>query len=298
MRFVLLAMLMTFAVDGAAAIASGRNWSISIGSLQCDAAGSQLAISMRLRYLGPKGAVEAPVHELIGEGGRQIRPRSLVWGGGPKELARWLPSGGVAKVLQEHAGDVLLKFDLPEAKGGLQLAFGDIEAFPLTRKDAPATKRACENLLKLDELQLPRALPRPARTEKPNLRVYREAHPCLTPQGDLRTVEANQPPQHPLQMLLFGRDFLPNLRQVELPGGKVATRTYSYTGADALTPLEDEASRAIAADYGEYLAGLVTAPASTSKAKKFFAFNWGVQKSSSGKPLYPIAIYEVRRCTK
>jgi hypothetical protein len=296
MRFVLLAMLMCLAAGAAAApIASGRNWSVTVDSLQCDAAGSQLAIGIKVRYLGPKGSVEAPVSELLGDGGRQIVPRSLVWQGGPKELARWLPTGGLAKVQSEAIGDFQLKFDLPASTGSLQLAFGDIEAFFLTSRDA---KRACASLLKPDQLQLPRALPRPVAREKPNLRVFREAYPCLTPKGELRTVEANQPPHNPQQMLLFGRDFLPSARQVDLPAGHVPARTYAYTGADALIPLEDEASRLIAADYGEYLAGLVTAPVSASKAKKHFAFNWGVQKSRSGGTLYPIAIYEVRRCAK
>jgi hypothetical protein len=296
MRLVLLAMLICHSAGAtAAAVASGRNWSLTIESLQCDAAGSQLAIGIKVRYLGPKGSVEAPVSELLGDGGKQIPPRSLVWQGGPKELARWLPTGGLAKVQSESIGDFQLKFDLPASTGNLKLAFGDIEAFLLTSRDAT---RACASLLKPEQLQLPRALPRTASKEKPNLRVFREAYPCLTPKGDLRTVEANQPPHNPLQMLLFGRDFLPSARQVELPAGNVPAKTYSYTGADALVPLEEEACRVMAADHGEYLAGLVTAPASASKAKKFFAFNWGVQKSRSGGTLYPIAIYEVRRCAK
>jgi hypothetical protein len=250
-------------------------------------------VGIKLRYLGPKGAVEAPISELIDGAGGTIRPRSLVWQGGPRELARWLPTGGLAKVQFEYVGAMQLKFDLPAAAAGLKFAFGDIEAFPLTRTGA---QRACGSLLKPGELQLPRALPRPVPKEKPDLRVFREAYPCLTPQRALRTVEANQPPQHPLHVLLFGRDFLPNVRQVDLPTGNVPAKSYSYTGADALVPLEEEASRMMAADYGDYLPGLVTAPVSASKARKYFAFNWGVQKSRSGGALYPIAIYEVKAC--
>src|SRR5262245_5958969 len=112
MRLLLLALLTFQAAGAAAATASGRNWSLDVDSLQCDAAGSLLMIGIKLRYLGPKGAVEAPISELVDGAGRVIRPRSLVWQGGPKELARWLPTGGLAKVQSEYVGAMQLKFDL------------------------------------------------------------------------------------------------------------------------------------------------------------------------------------------
>ena len=65
MRLGLLVVLCC-AVDCAAATASGRNWRITIDSLSCEAA--LLAIGIRVGYLGPKGAVEAPVSRLVDAG--------------------------------------------------------------------------------------------------------------------------------------------------------------------------------------------------------------------------------------
>lgn len=298
--FLLAAMLICHAADcGAAAVASGRNWRLSVDSLQCEAAGSLLIIGTRVHYFGPKGPVEAPVSELIDGEGRQIRPRSLVWRDGSKELARWLPSGGLANVQSEYIGEVQLNFDVRDATGSLQLAFGDIKAFSLTRKSASAAKGVCESLLKPDQVRAPRMPPRPARAQSPKLRVYREAYPCLAPQGALQTIEANQPPYLPRQLLLLGRGYLPSARQVELPMGKAPAQSYLYAGMDALSAVEDAARRAVAADFPEYRAGLIALPAANnSPARKFFAFNWGVQKSRSGNDLYSIGIYDVRPCPK
>jgi len=276
---------------GAAAVASGRHWRISVDSLQCDPAGSVLAIGVQVRYLGPKGPVEAPVSELIDGEGRQIAPKSLVWKDGVKQLARWLPAGGLANVQTERIGDVQLKFDVRDAAGGLSFAFGDIKAFPLTRK---TTKGACASLLKPDQLQAPRVAPRAAGAESPKLRIFRESYPCVTPQGARRTLEVIQPPYLPRQLLVFGRGHLPSARQVALPMGKAPAQPYFYAGADELNPVEDAARRAIAGDFPEYRAALVES--NSTAAKKFFAFNWGAQKSPIGNELYSVGIYELRPC--
>jgi hypothetical protein len=276
---------------GAGAVASGRHWRILVDSLQCEPIGSLLVIGMRVDYLGPKGPVEAPVNELVDGAGRQIRPKSLVWKGGAKELARWLPGGGLANVQTEFIGDVQLNFDVRDAAGGLNFAFGDIKAFPLARK---ATMGVCEGLLKPDQLQAPRMPPRPAGADAPKLRVYRESYPCVTPQGSRRTLEVNQPPYLPRQLLVFGRGFLPSARQVELAMGKAPAQAYFYAGADELDPVENFARRAIAGDFPEYRAALVES--NSTAAKKLFAFNWGPQKSAIGNELYSVGIYEVRPC--
>ena len=201
--FLLQAILICHAADsGAAAVASGRNWRISIDRMQCEAAGSVLVIGTRVHYLGPKGPVEAPVSELVDGEGRQIRPRSMVWKDGSKQLAQWLPSGGLANVQSEYIGHVQLNFDVRGATGELKFAFGDIKAFPLTRKDSSAAKGVCESLLKPDQVQAPR-MSRPARTESPKLRVYREAYPCVAQQGALRVIETDHPPYAPRQLLLL-----------------------------------------------------------------------------------------------
>jgi len=278
----------------AATVASGRHWRISVDSLQCEQAGSMLAIGLQVSYLGPKGPVEAPVSELIDGAGRQIPPKSLVWKDGVKQLARWLPAGGLANVQTERIGEVQLKFDLRDVSnvaGELNFAFGDIKAFPLTRKTAQGV---CASLLKPDQLKAPRVAPRAAGAEAPKLRIYRESYPCVTPQGSRRTLEVIQPPYLPRQLLVFGRGHLPSARQVQLPAGKAPAQTYFYAGVDELDPVEDAARRAITGDFPEYRAALVES--NSAAAKKFFAFNWGVQKSPIGNELYSVGIYEIRPC--
>jgi|CXWL01.1.fsa_nt_gi hypothetical protein len=289
-HFLLLAFLICHAADsGAAAVASGRNWRISIDRIQCEDAGSLLVIGTRVNYLGPKGPVEAPVSELVDGEGRQIRPKGMVWKDGGKQLAQWLPSGGLANVQSEYFGEVRLNFDVRGATGELKFVFGDIKAFPLTRKGAPTSKGVCESLLKPGQVQAPR-MSRAARTESLKLRVHRESYPCIASQGTLRTIETDHPPYLPKQLLLFGRGYLPNARQVELPMGKAPAQPYFYAGVDELDAVENAARRLIAADFPEYRAGLATA--------KSYAFNWGVQKAPSGNGLYSIGIYDVRACSK
>ncbi|HEV3008989.1 MAG TPA: hypothetical protein VGX52_08155 [Burkholderiales bacterium] len=279
--FLLLAMVFCCAADGnAAAIASGRNWRLSIDRIECEAAESRLIIGTRIDYLGPRGPVEAPVIQLIDAEGRQYLPRSLVWRHGSKQLAAWLSSGGLSNIQSEYIGEMQLKFEVRGAAGDLKLEFGDIKALALTRKRTSA----CEGLLKPDQLQAAR-MSRPARagSSKPGIRIYRAAYPCI-PQ---RTSEAEYPPYLPRQLLLFGRGYLPNARQIELPMGRAAAQSYSYVGPDSLDAIEDAARRALMADFPEYGAG-----------SKYFAFDWGTQKAASGNELYSIAIYDLRTCPK
>lgn len=288
--FLLPAVLICHSADSdAAAVASGRNWHISLERIQCEEAGSLLVIGTRVHYLGPKGPVEAPVSELVDGEGRQIRPKGMVWKDGNKQLAQWLPSGGLANVQSEYIGEVRLHFDVRGATGELKFVFGDIKAFPLTRKGASAAKGVCESLLKPDQVEAPR-VSRAARSESLKLRVYREAYPCVAQQGALRVIETDHPPYAPRQLLLFGRGYLPNARQVELPMGKAPAQSYFYVGVDELDAVENAARRLIATDFPEYRAGLATT--------KNYAFNWGVQKAPSGNDLYSIGIYDLRPCSR
>ena len=262
----------------AAAVASGRNWRLAIDSLECQAAGSNVRIGMRIDYLGPKGPVEAPVSQLIDGKGRAQAPRSLVWRRGSKALAEWLSAGGLSNLQSESVAEVELKFELGEASGDLHLEFGDIRAIALTRKRSGG----CEGLLKLDQLQAPRGSRPRAVSSKP-IRVYRGSYPC-TPEGSLRTIEAEYPPYLPRQLLLFGRGYLPNARQVRLPMGSAPAQPYLYSGPDELTAVEAAARRAILADFP-----LLT-------GARHFAFNWGAQKAASGNEMYSVGLYEVLPC--
>ena len=292
-RLLLLILVCAAADAGAAAIASGRNWRVTIGSLQCDA-GATLAIGTKIEYLGPTAPAETPANELADGEGKTIRPKSLVWKGGSKDLARWLPAGRMANVQTLAAADVELKYDARDAKGGLNLAFGDIPAFALTRK--ASGKPVCESLLKPDELRAPRTMLVKPNMQAPRVRVYRESYPCRTPQGAVRVREANQPPHLPLQMLLFGRGYLPAARQVDLPAGKTPAQSYVYAGTDDFAMLEDAARRAIAADFGSYRADLLMV--GDAGVKKYYAFNWGHQKSLAGNELYSVGIYQVQACPR
>jgi hypothetical protein len=291
-RALALVLLASAAIDaGAAAVASGRNWRLTIDKLQCEA-GATLVIDTRVEYLGPTMPAETPVNELADGEGRQIRPKSLVWKAGSKDLARWLPAGKMANVTTLVSTDVQLKYEVREAKGEVKLLFGDIGAFALTRKEAG--KSACESLVATAALQTPRLLTLKEKGETPRVRVYRESYPCRTPRGDVRVMEANQPPQLPLQMLLFGRGYLPSTRQVDLPGGKVPAQAYAYAGKEDFAQVEDAARRAIATDFPAYRSSLLRV--GDAGAKKHYAFNWGIQKSAGGNDLYPIGLYEVQAC--
>src|SRR6185503_15649549 len=95
----------------------------------------------------------------------------------------------------------------------LKLEFGDIAAFPLTRKGG------CKNPLQPGEIEAPRKA-RPGPVADSRLRVYRGAYPCAAG----RTIEADHPPRLPRQLLVLGGGFLPNARQIDLPMGKAPSQ--------------------------------------------------------------------------
>jgi len=276
MRVALL-MLICCAADCAAATASGRNWRISIDELRCEAAA--ITLGAKIRYLGPKGPVEAPVIRLVDGKGTRHAPKSLIWKRGSKPHAEWLSGGGLSNLQAAEVGDFQLRFEVGGASGDLQLEFGDIHAFALTR----GGKGGCGGLLKPGQIQATSA-PRAANT-KPAVRIYRGRYPCAPAKEALRTVEADHPPYLPRQLLLFGRGYLPAARDIELPMGRAPAQPYAYAGADELAAVEAAARRAIARDFPEYGA-------------RHFAFNWGVQKDPGGNELYSIGLYEVRACPK
>lgn len=263
----------------AAAVASGRNWRISIERLECDAAGSMLAIGLRIRYLGPKGPVEAPLSYLSDGEAKRHAPRSLVWRAGSKQHAGWLSAGGLSNVQSDDIGEFQLNFDLRNAVADLRLEFGDIPAFPLTRQRRAGS---CHGVLMPDQIHAPRAARR-AVAEKSALRIYRSAYPCSAQSG-LRTIEAPHPPYLPRQLLLFGRGYLPNAREVELPMGKAPAQSYAYAGLDELKPVDDATRRAMTSDFPEYATG------------GYFVFSWGAQKTASGNAAYSIGVYDLRSC--
>ena len=277
--WLLAAIAAAHACDAdAAAVASGRHWRLSIDSIQCQTAGSVISIGTRIDYLGPKGPVEAPVSQLLDGKGKRHPPRSLVWRRGSKPLAEWLSAGGLSNLQSESVAEVELKFQVGEASGDLQLEFGDLRAFKLTRKRSGG----CEGLLKLDQVQAPR-LSRQGRGASPKpLRVYRNSYPCKH-EGSSRTTEAAYPPYLPRQLLLFGRGYLPSARQIHLPMGSAPAQPYLYSGPDELTAIEDAARRAILADF-------------PFSGAKHFAFNWGAQKATSGNELYSVGLYELLAC--
>ena len=265
----------------AAATASGRNWRIDIASLHCDG-NSLLVIGSRIRYLGPKGPVEAPVSRLVDGGGRAYLPVSLLWKSGDRKLAQWLSSGDITNVQSEAIGELDLRFDVAGATRELKLEFGDIRAFALTRDGA------CRSFLAPAQIKAPRKA-RPQTVEPGKYRVYRGTYPCMPKQGTPRTIEAEYPPQLPKELVVLGRGFLPSSREIDLPMGKAAVQPYAYSGADKPNAIEDAARRALAADFPEYRAGLASG--------RYFAFNWGEQRSRSGNQLDAIGVYAIRPCT-
>lgn len=280
MKAWLLAAMMAAHACGvdAAAVASGRNWRISIDGVDCEA--SVINVRTRIGYVGPKGPVEAPVSQLLDAAGKLHLPRSLVWRRGSKPLAAWLSAGGLSNLQSESVAEVELKFDVRDAQGDLQLEFGDIRAFALTRKRGAG----CEGLLRPGQLRAPRAAPREG--AKPLMRVYRNRYLCTQASGAPRTLEASYPPYLPRQLLLFGRGYLPNAREIELPMGKAPAQPYFYSGLDELNAVEDAARRAISADFPQYAGGA------------HFAFNWGVQKPASGNEMYSVGIYPLLPCPR
>ena len=264
-------LLLLWPVCVSAADASGRHWRISIERAECQ--GSALAIGLRIRYLGPKGPVEAPLSYLTDGQGKRHPPRSLVWRAGARQHAEWLSAGGLSNLQSQDIGEFQLNFDLRDAAADVRLEFGDIPAFALTRK----RNTGCEGVLAPAQLQAPRVARRAA-AEKSTLRIYRAAYPC----SGGRTIEAPHPPYLPRQLLVFGRGYLPNAREVELPMGKAPAQSYAYAGPDEPRHLDD-ATRQAAAGLAE---------------GRTFLFSWGVQKAASGNEAYSVGIYELRACPK
>lgn len=253
-----------------AADASGRHWRLSVERVECR--GSALAIGVRIRYLGPKGPVEAPLSYLSDGEGRRHAPKSLVWQAGARQHAGWLSAGGLSNLQSEDIGEFQLNFDLRDAAADVRLEFGDISAFALTRK----RKAGCEGLLAPAQIQAPRVARRAA-GETSTVRIHRAAYPC----SGGRTIEAPHPPYLPRQLLVFGRGYLPNAREVELPMGKAPAQSYAYVGPDELKALDQAARRAAGAVEG-----------------RNFLFSWGMQKAASGNEAYSVGIYELRPCPK
>ena len=290
-RLLLAAALAGSALEcGAAPIASGRHWRLEVSGLACEGSGSLVTIGARIRYLGPKGLVEAPIVRLADGAGRQIAPRGLVWKSGSRQSTQWLSSGGIGGVQSEDLGEYEFRFDVRGAGGELSLEFGDLKAIGLTR-GAIAPDRPCESLLPLAQLKVHRIAA--GRESAAKARVYRAAYPCLA-QGALRTLEARYPPYLPRQLLVFGRGYLPNARGIELPMGRAPAQPYAYSGVNELDAVENAARRALGADFPQYRSQLVASPADARK--KYFAFNWGTQATASGNPLDSIGVYELRPC--
>jgi hypothetical protein len=269
-------LLVCCAADCAAATASGRNWRIDLHQLSCEA--SQLTIGMRIAYLGPKGPVEAPVSRLAEVGGKRYLPRSLVWTRGSKQHAEWLVRGGLSNVQSEEIGEFQLKFEVGEASGELQLEFGDIRGFALTR----GGKGACAGVLKPDQLKMPRASRAAAANER--IRIYRGAYPCFD--EGLKTTQARHPPYLPRQLLVFGRGYLPSAREIELPIGRAPAQSYAYSGPDDAKGIEQAVHRSLASDF----------PALVKAGN--FGFDWGLQVGATGNELWSIGIYELKACPK
>jgi hypothetical protein len=263
-------LLLIWPVCAVAADASGHNWRLSIDQVECR--GSTLAIGTRIRYLGPKGPVEAPLSYLTDGEGKRHLPRSLVWKAGVRQHAAWLSAGGLSNLQSQDVGEFQLNFDLRQAAGDLRLEFGDIPAFALTRK----RKSGCDGVLAPAQLQAPRVARRAA-GEKSNVRIYRAAYPC----SGGPSVEAPHPPYLPRQLLVFGRGYLPNAREVELPMGRAPAQSYAYSGPDELKPL-DEATRQAARPVDA----------------RGFLFSWGMQKAASGNEADSVGVYDLRPCPK
>ena len=274
---------------GAAAVGSGRHWQMTIHGLQCEAAGPEVAMDARIRYLGATGLVEAPVLRIVDGEGRAVPPRSLVWQEGSKSLAALVSAGGIRNVEAGTEGRMQFRFSLRDATGDLRLEFGDLQAVVLAKARSSRANGVCGRMLKAGEVRATQRGRTPlGQGAAPRTRVYRAAYPCREPAGgSTRTVEAQQPPYAPERILVFGRGYLPNLRDVDLPTGRAAARSYAYAGRDELDLFEDAARRAVAADFPAYAGGA-----------KHYLFNWGIQRSASGNEMYSIGLYSLRPCTR
>ena len=257
----------------AASTAAGRNWRISIDNLTCQA--GVLTLGTRIHYLGPKGPVESPVIQLVDAKGARHAPKSLVWVQGSKPVAEWLSAGGLTLLQSEDLATVQIRFEPREATGELKLEFGDISAFALTD-----SRSAC---MKVSQLKSPARPPR-KQEAKPELRVYRVLYPCRSKSGTSVVTDAQIVPYLPAQLLVFGHGYLPNAREIALPMGTAPAQSYAFSGLDDRKAIEALARRIAAADFPQY------------GAARYFAYDWGVQRSASGNELQSVGIYELRTC--
>lgn len=262
---------------------------MTIEGLQCDIADAVVAMDTRIRYLGGAGLVEAPVLRIVGGEGRTVPPRSLVWKDGSKPLAALISAGGIRRIEPNTEGRMQFKFPLRDVAGELRLEFGDLKAIVFAKAASSGAKGVCERLLKTGQVQAAQpALPPLGKGAVPHMRVYRAAYPCReAARGTPRTIEAQEPPYAPEQILVFGHGYLPNLREVDLPTGRAAARSYAYAGKDELEAFENFARRAVAADFPSYVG-----------SAKHFAFNWGIQRAAGGNELYSVGLYGLRPCAK
>jgi hypothetical protein len=267
-RAWLLSVLLFATHAHAAAVASGNNWRLQVDGIECD--GSQITIATQVRYLGPSGAVEAPVTRLVDGADKRYPPRSLVWRSGSKPLAELVSSRGLRIIDTQSIAGIQFNF---QAAGELKLEFGDVGALHLLPKRASA----CEY-----EVLAPKSRAR-GEGAKRDFPVHRGRYPCLP--GSI--LEAEYPPYLPRQLLLFGRGYLPNAREIDLPMGWARAQAYFYVGADDVIAVENAARRALVADFPEYSSGA-----------RYFAFNWGTQKAESGNDMHSIGVYELRACPR
>jgi hypothetical protein len=100
-------------------------------------------------------------------------------------------------------------------------------------------------------------------------------------------IEAEYPPYLPRQLLVFGRGYLPNAREIELPMGRANAQPYFYVGVDDVIAVENAARQAVKTDFRQYSSG-----------SKYFGFDWGTQKSATGNEVHSVGIYDVRPCPK
>jgi hypothetical protein len=273
MRATLFVLLLITIPPGMAATASGRNWRITIDRLDCR--DGVMTLATRIRYLGPKAPVESPVIQLVDAKGARHAPKSLVWIHGSKGVAEWLSAGGLTLLQPEELGAVQIRFEPRDAAGELKLEFGDIGAFALSRN-------GCEGVLKPQQLKTP--APPPRKEGKSSLRVYRVLYPCRAKSGGSVVTDAQIVPYLPAQLLVFGHGYLPNAREIALPMGVAPAQSYAFSGVDDRKAVEALALRVAGSDFPQY------------GASRYFAYDWGVQRSASGNELQSVGIYELRAC--
>jgi hypothetical protein len=279
-RLAFIVLLLVAVSEGVAATASGRHWRLSIDSVECQA--DVVTLGTKVRYLGPKGPVEAPVIRVVDEQGARHAPKSLVWKQGSKPVADWLSGGGLTNLQSADLGEVQLRFELREAAGELRLEFGDIRAFALTRSDR---RSGCQGMLGVQQLRTP-GQPRRLRAEeaKSDLRVYRVLYPCRSRSEISVITDAEYPPYPPQQLLVLGRGYLPNAREIALPMGSAPAQSYAFSGTEERKAVEALALRIAATDFPQY------------GGARYFAYDWGLQRSASGNEIWSVGIYELRAC--